>query len=192
MGTHWVKPDANKAWITTYTGKRFFHLNPQPEQICIEDIAHALSQICRWTGHTKYHYSVAQHSIYVSYLAPPEDALKGLLHDASEAYLGDMNRPLKHYTEAGRIYGEIEEMVENAIFAKFGLTPGLSDAVKTADNQMLYTEKDALINSATCTMYEAQKWGIIEERAPVKITEWLPRTAEEWFLKRFRQLTQGE
>ena len=89
------------AWIITYSGKKFYHLAPSAEMVDIVDIAHALSLTCRWTGHTRYHYSVAQHSWYFSYLVPKEFALSALLHDASEAYLGDMNRPLKHFTPAG-------------------------------------------------------------------------------------------
>src|SRR6267378_1608096 len=100
--------NAAKAWIVTYSGLQFYHLAPTPEMVCIEDIAHALSQTCRWTGHTKFHYSVAQHSIYCSFLVPAEHALAALLHDASEAYLGDMNRPLKHYTDAGPAYMKVE------------------------------------------------------------------------------------
>jgi 5'-nucleotidase len=187
-----VVVDWSRAWITTYTGKAFYHLNPQPEQICIEDIAHALSMICRWTGHTKYHYSVAQHSVYVSYLVPFSDAKKGLLHDSPEAYLGDMNRPLKHYTEAGVVYTRIEESVEHAIFEKFGLTPGIPESVKVADTQMLYTEKDQLINPATSTMYEAGKWGSSEKRANLRIVKWSPEEAERMFLDRFKELFQGE
>lgn len=184
--------DHSKAWITTFTGKQFFHLNPQPEQICIEDIAHALSMNCRWTGHTKYHYSVAQHSVYVSYLVPFSDAKKGLMHDSPEAYIGDMNRPLKHYTEAGVIYSQIEESIEKVIFEKFGLTPGIPESVKVADNQMLYTEKDQLINPSTSTMYEVGKWGTSEKRANILIANWSPEFAEKMFLDRFRELFQGE
>src|SRR5713226_1215903 len=112
--------DVSKAWIITYTGKQFYHLNPQPEMVCIEDIAHSLAMLCRWTGHTKFHYSVAQHSIYCSRIGPQETALERLLHDASEAYLGDMNRPLKHFTNAGPAYREVESKVQTVIYRKFG------------------------------------------------------------------------
>src|SRR4029077_5060854 len=106
-------PDVDKAWIITFTGLKFYHLNPQPEMVRVEDIAHSLAQLCRWTGHTKFHYSVAQHSVYASLICPEEYAFDCLMHDSSEAYLGDMNRPLKHYTAAGPAYKEIEEKVED-------------------------------------------------------------------------------
>ena len=84
--------------MVTYTGKEFYPLDPNPADIDIKDIAHALSNCCRFAGHIKSFYSVAQHSVIVSELCEPENALAGLLHDASEAYLSDIARPVK-YTE---------------------------------------------------------------------------------------------
>src|ERR1700757_1336901 len=98
----------NDAWIQTFSGKRFSLLEPQPDQICIEDIAHALSLQARFTGHVKYHYSVAQHCWYASQIVAPEFALEALMHDASEAYIGDMSRPMKHFTTAGVEYMKVE------------------------------------------------------------------------------------
>lgn len=180
--------DEQKAWIITYTGTKFYHLNPQPEMVHVEDIAHSLSQLCRWTGHTKFFYSVAQHSVLGSYLCPPESALEFLMHDSSEAYLGDMNRPLKHYTAAGPAYLEIEEKVEKVIFEKFGLPYPLSEEVKKYDVQMLYAEKAQLMNVTEATQYEARKWGSDETEARVLIAPWSPSFAEEMFLDRFREL----
>src|ERR1017187_10636100 len=76
--------------ITTFSGIHFWPLLPNPADIRIEDIAHALSNQCRFAGHAREFYSVAEHSVRVSQLCPPEDALWGLLHDASEAYLTDV------------------------------------------------------------------------------------------------------
>ena len=73
-----------ESYIETVSGRKFYFLNPNPEDIDIEDIAHALSMQCRFTGHTKWFYSVAEHAIWVSYLVPVHLALEGLLHDASE------------------------------------------------------------------------------------------------------------
>jgi uncharacterized protein len=182
------KPDVNKAWIITYTGLKFYHLNPQPEMVCIEDIAHALSNIGRWTGHTRYHYSVAQHCVYASRICSPEFAFDCLMHDSSEAYLGDMNRPLKHFTAAGPAYREIEERVEDVIFKKFGVRFPLPEAVKDTDTQMLYAEKAQLMTVREDTKYEARKWGRDESEANVRIERWTPRRAEKMFLKRFREL----
>jgi 5'-deoxynucleotidase YfbR-like HD superfamily hydrolase len=97
--------------------------NPEPADICIEDIAHALPQICRFTGHASVFYSVAQHSLWVSEWlanrgASPLLQLAGLLHDASEAYLSDLNTPAKRQL---RDYLAAEERVQGAIAEAFGL-----------------------------------------------------------------------
>lgn len=183
--------DVKRAWIITFTGKKFYHLAPTPEMVDITDIAHALSMLCRWTGHTRFHYSVAQHSIYASHLVPKQFALAALLHDSSEAYLGDMNRPLKHFTAAGPAYREIEEKVEAVIFGKFGVPFPLPEEVKEADTQMLYAEKAQLMTITEATKYEARKWGRDETEADVRIQRWTPRRAEKMFLKRFAELSKG-
>ncbi len=181
-------PDVNKAWIITFSGLKFYHLNPQPEMVVIEDIAHALSNIGRWTGHTRYHYSVAQHCVYASHICAPEFAFDCLMHDSSEAYLGDMNRPLKHFTAAGPAYREIEERVEDVIFKKFGVRFPLVEEVKDADTQMLYAEKAQLMNVTESTTYEARKWGRDETAANIRIERWTPRRAKKMFLRRFAEL----
>jgi 5'-nucleotidase len=184
--------DASKAWIITYTGLKFYHLNPQPEMIRIEDIAHSLSQLCRWTGHTKFFYSVAQHSVYASLVCKPEYAFACLMHDAAEAFLGDMNRPLKHFTAAGPAYLQIEEKIEAVIFRKFGLPSVLLPAVKEVDVQMLYAEKAQLMNVNETTQYEARKWGEDETEANILIDCWTPKQAKKMFLERFKELYKGE
>jgi uncharacterized protein len=178
----------NKAWIITYLGTKFYLLDPKPEMVHIEDIAHALSNIGRWTGHTRYHYSVAQHSYYASLIAPAKFAFDTLMHDASEAYLGDLNRPLKHFTPAGPAYLEIEAKVEEVIFKKFGVAFPLPEAVKEADTKMLYAEKAQLMNVTEATQYEARKWGRDETEADIRIQRWTPRHAKKMFLSRFWEL----
>ena len=138
----------DSAWIETYTGKKFFLLNPRVEDIDILDIAHGLSLQCRWTGQCKFHYSIAQHSYYCSLLGPKEEALERLLHDASESFMGDMNRPLKHFTDAGASYCRQERVVQSVIRERFGLSLTIeSPSVHIADNQMLYAEKRQLMTA---------------------------------------------
>lgn len=137
-------------WIETYTGKRFYFLNPDPSMIEIKDIAHALSNTCRFSGHTWEFYSVAQHCLYVSDLllekyGDPELALEGLLHDAAEAYLTDIATPIK---QAIPYYQEMENRILRTIFKKYDIHRSSTDRVKDADTCMLLSEAAAFIPSA--------------------------------------------
>ena len=85
-----MKALRNGSWLQTYTGIQFWPLDPRPEEIDIQDIAHALSLLCRFNGHCQRFYSVAEHSVHVSTILAPEFGLWGLLHDAAEAYLSDI------------------------------------------------------------------------------------------------------
>lgn len=129
-------------WIQTYTGIKFDLLDPQPEMINILDIAHSLSNICRFTGHCKHFYSVAQHSVFVSRLVPPDLAIQGLLHDATEAYVSDMAGPLKAELSE---YRKIEDKIWTVIARAFNLPEKLDPAVKRADGIMLVTERRDLM-----------------------------------------------
>ena len=116
--------------IWTYPSCTWMNLvDPKPEMVHIEDIANALSNICRFTGHVKKFYSVALHSVRVSYLVPPEDALQALLHDATEAYMSDINSPLKH-TDALAGYRLLEQRMWEVIAEKYGIPAELSYNVK--------------------------------------------------------------
>jgi len=128
--------DHAKGSITTATGKTVDPLNLKPEDVDILDIARALSRQCRYAGHVGGFLSVARHSIWVSEVLPQHLRLAGLLHDAAEAYLGDLIRPLKH-SVFGTAYLEMEEKVERVIFEKFGLSYPLDPAVADADNRVL-------------------------------------------------------
>lgn len=114
------------AWIQTYTGRQFWPLDPRPEDVDAEDIAHALSQLCRYTGHSKFVVSVAEHCCHVHDLAHPHLRPYALLHDAAEAYIADVSRPIKGRlyvdgTDRQRRIDTVESEVVAAIFEKFGL-----------------------------------------------------------------------
>ena len=146
-------------WIITATGRRFDLLTPLASQVSAVDIAHALSNLCRFNGHSKRHYSVAQHSLLVARILeedgePAEVVLAGLLHDATEAYVGDMVRPLKLYLRDCSLagfgshqsdYDQVEDVVWRAICDHFGLSYKLPDSVKRADMIALGEERRELL-----------------------------------------------
>lgn len=169
--------------ILTVSGDYFDFNNPEAHEFRIEDIAHALSNICRFTGHTRAFYSVAQHSVEVSYLVHPKHALAGLLHDASEAYLGDVSTHLKRMLPE---YQVLEERVEAAIAKAFGLQYPLDEAVKRADLRMLVTEKRDLMKASKDTSVE---WPDVKV-APIYIDPVSPFEARAMFLARYNELTE--
>lgn len=181
--------DVNNAWIETYTGKKFYLLAPRIQDVDIRDIAHSSAMLCRWTGHCKRHYSIAQHSYYCSLIGPENEALHRLLHDASESYMGDMNRPLKHYTPAGSIYRKQEKEVQGTIYQAFGLDVIEPPSVHVADNQMLYAEKSQLMTSLRWDIDWTSGQGAENlGESKVVIERWSPDTAEKMFLSRFEEL----
>lgn len=163
--------------ILTRSGHQFNLLQPGASRIEIADIAHALSNLCRFTGHTREFYSVAQHSVHVSHLVPPEHALAALLHDATEAYLGDVSSPLKHQLPA---YRDIEARVEAAVMTRFGLTVPLHPSIKAADLVALATEKRDL-------MAPDRDWDCLahSQPDPQRITPMPPELARTLFLSRY-------
>ena len=136
-------------WIQTYTGEKFNFSNPTSAMIHLIDIAEALSKIVRFTGHTKEPYTVAQHSYYVMKEVKRmgggiEEQLWALLHDATEAYIGDINRPLKF--TIGAVIKEIEHKVMDAILDRFDLHQNSIPAiVKEADEILLHVERRDLL-----------------------------------------------
>ena len=134
-------------WIETHGGKEFYFLDPTEDMIDIDDIAHSLSNQCRFSGHTSRFYSVAEHSLNVAlelFGEPPVIRLQGLLHDASEAYLLDVPSPVKQYLTN---YKEMEEKIMRAIFKKYGVPFPMDDMVKEADAVMLKCEARFLLPS---------------------------------------------
>jgi len=131
-------------WIQTFTGKQFWPLDPRIEEIDFYDVAHALANICRYTGHVKSFYSVAQHSVLMSDIVPAADRRWALMHDAAEAYLTDIARPLKRAPEFAA-YREAEERLERCIAERFDLPWPMPESVKAADLRMLATERRDLM-----------------------------------------------
>lgn len=143
--------DVTPGAIKTFTGKLVMPLELQPDEVCLEDIAHSISNQCRFTGHTRRFYSVGQHSMLVALYvwektASTELALAGLFHDASEAYLLDLPAPLKRLPEFA-MFKTIEHRIQATIEARFGFTPGIFEHpwVKRADKVLQHTEKRDLM-----------------------------------------------
>ena len=181
------------AWIETYTGKKFHLLDPQPDEIDIEDIAHALSNQCRYTGHTRRFFSVAEHSIHVSLLSY-NFKLAGLMHDASEAYLSDISRPVKQLTPVGPPYYQVEDKMMTAIANKYGFEWPLPKEVKTADNIMLFTEKDQLMTSLSWSddkSTEDARSEAILDYAETRLIGNPPETVKRMFLDRFYEVSNS-
>lgn len=188
-------------WIQTRSGLAFDLADPSPSSVNIEDIARSLSQLCRYAGHTRYGYSVAEHSCHVADMLWMQHAdspewyrwdltLQGLLHDAHEAYTGDLIRPLQSFF--GREFSEKLEALEESIWEKaigpaLGLPPGWSawfEAVRKLDSQICIDERNDLLGPPPFP------WGH-PEPTPVGIHVecWSSeRAANEW-LERFHSWT---
>jgi uncharacterized protein len=173
------------AWMQTYTGKAYFTHDPDPKDVCIDDIAHALSMLCRFTGHTKRFYSVAEHSVHVMQLVPVEHRLVALMHDATEAYLNDLSRPLKMGLAE---YKKIEELNWYAIAETFELELELPACVKEADATMVWLERRALM----APMEGPSDWGLGKTEPKVYPDlgpmGWSPANAKTRFRHEFDQL----
>jgi len=176
------KEEPSYGFITTYTGKVIYFEKPDPASIDIIDIAHALSNQCRFAGHTKRFMSVAEHSILVS-LQCPEYGLEGLLHDASEAYMVDMPTPIKRKIKDYKVY---EDRLMSAIFTRFQLKYPLPQEVHDADRAQLVREAKELVTlSDWADSYEVKMPGL----APRGLR---PEDAKSQFLNHFRNLMEKQ
>ncbi len=172
-------------WIPTFSGVDFNYADVGSNQIRIEDIAHALSNICRFGGHTKHFYSVAEHSIYVSRYCPPEMKLIGLLHDATEAYVWDMIKPLKSM-DIMKGYRKLENDIWQAISNRYDLPHLIPNEVEVVDQRLLETERLQVYP------HVPHRWSTETGKKPYKelrIHFYCPKQAEEIFLVLFKQIT---
>lgn len=173
--------------IGTFAGNRVYPLDADPDTIDIKDIAHALSNQCRFSGHVKKFYSVAEHSVRVSELlknsfTSTELALAGLMHDSTEAYLVDLPRPIKHTAGFGDMYRDAEDRLYVVIARKYGLPIPIPQKVHEADNIMLATELRDLMGVNVL-------WDGAPSPNDTVIKPWSPEVAEKRFLDLYNSLT---
>jgi 5'-deoxynucleotidase YfbR-like HD superfamily hydrolase len=176
------------SFIQTVSGRRIDPFDPRPEEIEIADIARALSNQCRFGGHCRVFYSVAQHASLVSDLVVERtgsagDGLWALLHDAAEAYLVDLPHPLKHRSELGRLYRKAEERLQSVILERFRLPSTPPPLLKEIDRSLLATERRS---------FSAVVWHWPEldgfEPLEIELRAWRPERACRELLRRFERL----
>lgn len=172
----------NPAYVSTFLGNRFYLTRPHIDDVAIEDIAHGLAYQCRFNGQTSAFYSVAQHSLMVVSLVPESLQFQALLHDAAEAYLGDMVKPLKLLFPE---FSVLEARVMEIIGQRFAIDlTRLDPAIKRADMIALATEKRDLMP------YSTEPWSYLEgiDALPDIIEPMGPQAAKEIFLEAFHRL----
>lgn len=191
MSDRKLDPAEADGWIQTFSGRVMYPLAPQASMVCIEDVAHALAHQCRFTGHVRTFYSVAEHSVRASWVVSYSDQLDALLHDATEAYLTDLASPVKRDARMA-VYRDAEAVMELAVRAAFGL-PGTTHgaAVGFADRVMLSTEARDLLGPAPRLWTQD-----LPKPLPGRITSplsgaWDPQHARERFLARYAELVLG-
>ena len=167
--------------MQTHTGRRFYPLDPRQDDIALTDIAHALSHVCRFGGHCRHFYSVAQHSVLVASILPPRLQLAGLLHDATEAYLIDLPTPIK---AALPDYKVMETKLAGLIEQAFGVSFD-DPLIHQADRIALVTEARDLIDPNTPTL-----WGYKDAPLTFRISPQSSNVARGEFLKAFFTLTK--
>jgi 5'-deoxynucleotidase YfbR-like HD superfamily hydrolase len=187
-----TQPEMTDSWMSTYTGKRFMPLNPNPDDICIEDIGHHLSLQCRYAGACKNFLSVAQHLVLCSQLAHPDVKLEALMHDTPEAYLQDMIRPLK-ITEIGVVYKKAEHALSEVIAKKFNFIYPYPEAIKLIDNIVLFAEKRDFCAHPEIPWQGEEIYAPLADKCfPERLYSWSPEMAKKSFLAAFGNLQRTE
>lgn len=171
-------------YVSTFSGNRFYPLRPHIDRVAIEDIAHGLAYQCRFNGQTREFYSIAQHSLIVASLVPPALRLAALLHDAAEAYLGDMVKPLKVLLPE---FAALEDQVSAIIAATYGIDFSDYAPIKHADLIALATEKRDLMP------HSVERWAYLDDITPLPaiIRALGPQEAKQRFLDEFAILSSA-
>lgn len=172
-------------WIQTYTGIKFDYLNPTVDMIELEDIAHALSLQCRYAGHCRYFYSIAEHCVLVSHLVPQQFRFAALMYDAAEAYMTDIPSPLKQLMPTFSIK---EKRIHDVICQAFGIEISKFDYmtyIKPADLQAIRYETDALVPAP-----HVDNWvdDLPKKTIHYELQMFSPSTAKALFIKTFYEL----
>lgn len=171
----------NTGWIQTHSGKQFFPGNPTPASIDIHDIAMSLSKQCRFAGHCMRFYSVAEHCVLMAQVAEPKHKLTALMHDASEAYLVDIPRPIKPMLTG---YAALEDDIMQAIANKYKFSWPLPAKVKELDLGMLIDERKQNMAQMQDKVSD-DAWGASGEGLGVRLQYWSPTDAFYQFLQAF-------
>lgn len=181
---------SGRAAIPTASGALVTPLDPAAEQVELADVAHALAHLCRSGGHARVFCSVAQHSCLVADQVAAaggsaEETLWALLHDATEAYLGDLPHPLEHRTPLGAVYREAEARLQAAVCERFGLPPEPPPGMKRFDRALLAAERRTLMRPS-----DDGWWPELDgaDALEVEIEPWPPERARAEFERRFREL----
>src|SRR5690242_5782311 len=177
-------------WISLLSGAHFNYNRPEESDVTIEDLASALSNVCRFAGHLPRFYSVAQHLVNASRIVSPVNAYTALMHDTTEAFTNDIPTPLKW---ALPIFKELEVRTEAAMAKRFGFQYPYPDEVKEADTIMLMLEKFYVKEcNDHWPMYEKYTKKVVNPyKKLVDLESWQPRRAKREFLERFEELRNG-
>lgn len=171
--------------IALLSGSMFDYNNPEGSDVKIEDIAAALANVCRFSGHVHYFYSVAQHAVNTSYLVNDNLAFDALMHDTAEAFTNDLPTPLKIAIPA---FKDLEVRIESAMSKRFGFTYPLSPAIKEADLKMLLAEKEYVkLDFSTWDCLEGVEL-TDEESAVIDLEPMSPPDAFNFFMDRYIEL----
>lgn len=179
--------DGKGFYIRTFTGKKFHFNDIENNEVDIRDIAHALALRARWSGHTKFFYSIAQHSVLAARHAPKGLQLTALLHDANETYLPDFSSPLKWFLrdEGVAKVKELEALTDQLVYKTFNLAYPMDRRVKIVDQRMLATESRDLMNNSD------EERSHMDEPYKRPIKSWSPQKAEREFLKAYEKYTKA-